>query len=317
LLAIYEPVFAVARYHQSIGLPDTRTIAKQWIGNNLRRGSAIAVTSMRVKFPDTTYQILTIPFFPMVPERVEPFYDTRWFEDFDLVMGSDFDLGRFQQDPKRYAKFITFYETLKDKWTLAYEVKPDGDQPGPRIWLYRAPDSLRRSSFPAELFKPFYRTGDSSKCGAFLQIVSVIMMKKRQLEKAEQATRNLAFFEPDNFEPLRMLLTSFKESGQLERAIPIANTYLRLRPQNAELLCLHGWIYYTLERYDEAEIFFKQALVCDPNYGSAYTDLFAIYAGRKDKGKAIDILSRYLAILTPGSERARTIQSYIDEIKTY
>jgi 4-amino-4-deoxy-L-arabinose transferase-like glycosyltransferase len=317
LLAVAEPSIADIRYHESVALPDTRTVAKSWVSTNMPKGSAIAMTSMRMSLKDSTYQILDIPFYPVLPEWVISYYDTRWYDDFDFVIGSDYDLGRFQQDTMRYASFIRFYRDLKNKWTLAYEVKPEGEQSGPTIWLYRPPDSVKRPYYTPDLFRTFFKRADSVKSREFLETLANVLISKRQMDKAEQAVKSLAVFGRYNVGSLSMLMKVLKEKGRLNEALDVADATLQVQPKNAELLGLMGSVYFSLERYDDAETYFKRALECDPHYENAYMNLYIIYAGRKDKENAIDILSRYFAILPPGSDSAKVIQSYIEEIKTF
>jgi hypothetical protein len=78
-----------------------------------------------------------IPYRSVGFEEFAPFYDARWYEDLDLVVGSNFDLARFQQEPGRFREFLRYYyDSLAIGWSLVFQLEPVRGQRGPAIWLY-------------------------------------------------------------------------------------------------------------------------------------------------------------------------------------
>src|SRR5262249_42799030 len=95
MLLAAQPVAAIYNIEKTISLPDTRFAVEEWTKKHLRVGSAIAIGPFGIFFPEKAYHVLDIPFIPVKTERVSPFYDTRWYEDLDLVVASDYDEARY------------------------------------------------------------------------------------------------------------------------------------------------------------------------------------------------------------------------------
>lgn len=91
LVVIVQPVLALLVYERSHSLPDTRAVAKEWIKTHIPRGSFIATVPLGIEFSGEMYPVFPIPFLSVNAERLAAFYDPRWYEDFDLVIGSDFE----------------------------------------------------------------------------------------------------------------------------------------------------------------------------------------------------------------------------------
>ena len=68
-------------------------------------------------------------------------------------------------------------------------------------------------------------------------------------------------------------------------------------------------------RFGEAESSLERALALDPRMSAAYDDLLFMYVQVKDKKKALDVLTRHYAILSPSSEKAQKILTDIKTLK--
>lgn len=315
LLFIVEPLSADRAYQSSLSLPDTRVVAKEWILRNVPRGGVIVTPPFGLTLPDSIFNIFPMPFLSVNPERVAPFYDTRWFDDFDLIIASDYDYGRYLKDTSRYHDFISYYSSLRSRFVLAYEVKPIDQQPGPTFWLYR-PSGSTSATFTPELLQRLTNMPESIWVSRFLKNLGILSMAKQKFEKTEQISREILSVEPLNFEVLRMLLDALEILGRNEDGLARLDTLVRIHPAEGKLLAWKGNILLKLEREEEAEFTLKKSLDLHPPLEMVYDDLLRIYIRRKDKRNAIDILTRHHKIVPPGSEKARLIERDLQTLQS-
>jgi 4-amino-4-deoxy-L-arabinose transferase-like glycosyltransferase len=315
VLIVIQPLSSLWQYQNAFGLPDTRIIAKKWIQQHLPRGAVIATVPLGIEFPDSLYRMFMIPFLTVNTERVASFYDTRWYEDLDLVIGSDFDYNRYLQDPQRYQEFLQYYDSLHTRWTLAYEVKPVENQPGPTLWLFTPPDSLQHGLFATEVFQRFNNAPESSRVSNFLKTLELILVTKGKLEKAAQLGKEIVSVETNNPDAHKTLAQTLYHLGKFEEALMETQIYLRLKPDDAEIFSLEGNMLLALNRLDKAEESFKKALVLNKYLEYVYDNLLMIYVQKKDKQNAINILTQHLKILPANSEKAKLVVTDLNRLK--
>ena len=315
-LTILQPAMSIISYERSMALPDTRLLAKEWVQQHLPRGSVIASAPLGLEFSDSSYLILSIPFLPVSPERVAFFYDTRWYEDCDVVIGSDFDYSRYVLDPSRYRNFLEYYATLRGTWTLLHEIRPVEFQPGPSIWLFHYPDSLQRNRFDERVFERLSSAPESSRVSGFLKQLASVVARKGKLQKAEQLAREIVSVENTNPDAHRLLAGVLFELGKDSEALGESELSLAIKPDQAEILGLRGSILLRHKKYSEAEPALLRAVALDKHLEYAYDELLMIYVQRRDKPRAIDILTRHYNILDPESEKARLVAADLKRLKS-
>ena len=291
------------RYHQSFSLPDTRTVAKEWIVQHLPAGSTIATGPFGIPIPEDQYKIVNIPFVTMGAEWLAPFYNTQWYEDLDVLIASDYDHARFSQEPKRFRRILSYYDTLRSRWKLATEIRPSSEQNGPLIWIYQPPSLREKAVFDENLLQSLNIIGDTTIVSDFAERLAFVLFLKQKLEKSDQLMRVAVSLDPNNADKLREFAWTLFNRGKYEDALKWTERSLRIET-TAELLALRGSSLLRLKRPDEAESILKQAIALNERLEIPYRDLFLLYRQRNDTGKMIDILSRYLKTLPPESEAA-------------
>ncbi len=139
---------------------DTRTLAKEWIEDNLPQGSFIIreyfgpdllfpsnllhlspeITERLFSGEDShkVFAVLTLPMFQTRPERSEAFYDLDLYPDADFLITSSSVRSRYDRDPATFQDQVDFYRELTARWVILKEFDPDGGT-GPRLVLYRNP----------------------------------------------------------------------------------------------------------------------------------------------------------------------------------
>ncbi len=315
LLIIFQPVLKDVNYLRSIGLPDTRSITKKWIQKNIPAGAAIATGPYGIEFEDSSYSVLSIPFLAVESERVAPFYDTRWYEDFDLLITSSVDYDRYVQEPEKYGEFLPYYDSLKTRWKLAFEIKPSDFQEGPAFRLYTCPDTLRQSVLDISVFKRLYANPESTRISNFLKELYAITVRKGKLEKSEQLIREILSVEVDNV-PLRNQLAQILfHLGKYEATLRHLELSLRRDQNQPRVYALAGSSLIKLNKLKEAVGVLNKAISIDPKFEQPYLELAELYRSTRDKMGLLDILKRYLAILPGESEQANKIRAQIEQLK--
>lgn len=316
LITAFQPFTEAISYHESFALPDTRQIAQEWIQKHFPPRSSIVMPPVGITFRDSSYNLLDLPFLPSAAEEMAPFYDPRWFEDFDLVIGSDFDYSRYLQDTVRYRTFINYYASLRRTWNLDFEVKPVEHQTGPTLWLFSPTDSLRHHlRFDTTLFQVLYGSSESLRVSGFLKQLSNVVVTKGKYEKAIQVNREILSVEPNNIFARRALAGILYDLGREEESLNEIQSTLHLDPNQADMWAIQGTLLLHLHRDREAELSLRQALALDRSIEYAYDNLLSIYVARRDKKNALDVLYRHYAILPPNSRKAQLIATDIRRLK--
>ena len=123
-VACWQPLAADVANGRSLQLPDTRTLALEWIQANLPRGSAIVREAYTPKVPVDEFRVGTVW---LLSERSLDWYRTSGAR---YLIASSSQFGRFTDYPVETA----FYEDLFAQGVI-HEVGPSEDALGPRIMI--------------------------------------------------------------------------------------------------------------------------------------------------------------------------------------
>ncbi len=313
-LLIVVPASSTLKYQHQLALPETQVVTTQWIKQHLPPKSAIATGPFGIDLENEDYRVLEIPFNAGGTEKTFGFYDTRWYEDCDLVVTSDYDYGRYLQDPVRFHDILKFYDTLQSKWSLVYSVAPGDSLNGPTFWLYRPPPSSR-DTFELELVRNVGTTADSAETLRFFHTLSEICAVKGKFAKSEELLLILLNEDPQDYRSMKSLAYVEHNLHNDTNALQITQIYLEAHPEDAAQLAFQGDILLSLNRPEDAETSLTQAMKLDPHLEGPYVTLSKIYSRRGDTPRLVDILTRYLAILPPSSAKAQQVHSILQKLK--
>ncbi|MBI5022264.1 MAG: glycosyltransferase family 39 protein [Ignavibacteriales bacterium] len=315
LTVMIHPLFYSFNYLKSLGLPDTRTITKTWMRNNVPCNSVIATGPFGVDIRDGSYTIFDIPFLAFESERVAAFYDARWYEDMDILVTSSYDKERYAQEPMKYKAILPFYDSLQSRWKLVYEIHANENQTGPSFWIYKYPDSSNRAKFSSDLFQRFNASPESSRISNFLKGLDNILVKKNKIEKAVQVTEEILSVEYQNL-PLRNLLGELLLSEEkYEEALKHLGLSLQQDPKQLYVYILGSKALRGLKKFPPAEAALYKAIEYKQDFGPAYLELIELFSEQKNDGKLIDVLKRYYAILPPQSRKAIEVHERIQKLQ--
>jgi hypothetical protein len=180
-----QPVLTLLSYHRGLEHPDSRQLAKNWIMEHVESTSIVAMAPLGIRLP-APYTTFPIPFTAVSFDHLAPFYDARWYVDLDLVIGSDYDRGRYAKEPEKYGKFLQFfYDTLETTWHRRYVVEPFQYQRGPRIWLYTPPGPVQEE-FAPDLLERLSSIRNRRLLRVFGRNLAAVLDAKGRAVKAEQ-----------------------------------------------------------------------------------------------------------------------------------
>ncbi|TAK53264.1 MAG: tetratricopeptide repeat protein [Bacteroidetes bacterium] len=314
VLILVQPTISSIKYLSSLGLKDTRTLTKQWINEHIQQGSVIASGPYGVDFPPEQYAMLHIPFLAFESERVAPFYDPRWYENVDLLITSDYDYGRYASELERYKEFLPFYDTIRTRWKLLFEVKPDADKTGPAFWLYSCPDSLRHPAFVSSMFERFGANPESARISNFLKELNNILMKKKEGQKSMQIMEEILKVEVGNVSLRNRLSEMLISEGRYDDALKHLQYSIQFNPNQPKVFAMAGRCLLRLNKLLEAEATLVKALNSDKYLVDAYDDLIELFTITKQNEKLKVALNNYLGIVPKNSSKRVEIEQKLKEV---
>ncbi|MBI5475541.1 MAG: glycosyltransferase family 39 protein [Ignavibacteriales bacterium] len=315
LLILLQPTLDSIAYLKTLSLPDTRAITKEWIKNNIPKSSIIATGPYGVDIRDGSYRIFDIPFLAFESERVIPFYDSRWYEDLDLVVTSSYDRDRYASEPQRYKDFLSYYDSLNLNWELIFEIKPNESQTGHEFRLYKYRASKYKETFTPELFQRFNASPESSRISNFLKELADILIKKGRSKKAEQIINEILTVEYENL-PLRNQLGDLLiHDGKYEQGLNHLAISIKQYPAQPQVYLIASRALRSLKKYTPAEAALLKALEYRNDFEPSYIELIGLFKETGEKGKLLDILKRYYASVQGNEKKATEIKKQIDDLK--
>ena len=131
LYGVYEQGGKSYKYVKRITLPNTRWESTLWINENLPAGSKIVLEHYTPR-PDKKLFKLSYPGICGLKRVVSK------LDQFDYIVASSNDYGRFFSNRKKYAKQINIYNGIFEKYELVKEFKPvKGQSTGPVIKILK------------------------------------------------------------------------------------------------------------------------------------------------------------------------------------
>ena len=313
-LFCFEPSHALLAYFVSHDAPDTRTLAKEWIYKNLVDNSIVAMAPLGIELKPPLYELL-IPYTVIEFEKYAPFYDSRWYEDCDMVVGSSFDYGRYLQEPVKYRDFIHyFYDSLQAHWKIKFQIHPIDRQSGPEIVLYTPPlESKNEEKFDTTLLDRLNLVYSQELLRIFTTEISSVLISKGKRAKYAQITEVSVRLDSS----LSHLANAsvLYEKRDYTGALSELDTCLSYNSKCPMAYEIRGTIFSELDKDGEAISNFNRAIDLKTQSIDTYLMLSGLYVRSGEKEKALEILDNYLETLTPNSTEAGKVTDQINLIK--
>ncbi|HEY6221134.1 MAG TPA: tetratricopeptide repeat protein, partial [Candidatus Eisenbacteria bacterium] len=151
LLAVAWPLpeFLVARH--SLGLPDTRHLARKWINANISVDRPMAVELYGPIFQPDERTMLIWPFFATQVPLVRPAYHPEFLDGLDYYVLSHEVTRRFDADSASYPVESAYYRWIRANTTVAWHSEA-GSSSGPEIEIRRVPPGISTAARRDSLF---------------------------------------------------------------------------------------------------------------------------------------------------------------------
>jgi hypothetical protein len=311
---LLEPTVRSYRYLKPLGLPDTRAIGREWIRTHLPAGAVIASGPYGIDFAQEEYFTIHIPFLGFETERVAPFYDARWYEDVDLLITSDYDYGRFANEPQRYGEFLAYYESLRSRWRPVLTLGPSEERTGPTFWFYTYPDSLKKERLDPAVFGRIEAAPESARVSNFLKELNTAFLRKGQFQKSRQVLEEILAVEVENLPLRNMLAQILVNMGSYDAALVQLQRSAEMNPNQAEVFALAGHALLALRKYREAEPTLNKAIALNNRIEPAYVDLIALYTAEGKRNDLEAMLKQYLRTFPATTPRAKEFQARLDKM---
>jgi tetratricopeptide (TPR) repeat protein len=143
LLYAIPQMVNLREYFQYVERSDTRIQAREWLLENVGIGKIAVIESYTYSANDTLpamVQFLKLPLDPLHPQTTTPFYDLRWYDNFDYVVTSSYVSQRYLDRPTEFPAQQRFYRTLESNWPIVERFAPEQVN-GPLVTVHQNPRS--------------------------------------------------------------------------------------------------------------------------------------------------------------------------------
>ena len=151
LLAVAWPLpeFLAARH--TLGLPDTRHLARKWINANIPVDRPMAVELYGPIFQPDERTMLIWPFFATQVPLVRPAYHPEFLDGLDYYVLSHEVTRRFDADSASYPVESAYYRWIRAHTTVAWKSEA-GSSSGPAIEIRQVPAGISTAARRDSLF---------------------------------------------------------------------------------------------------------------------------------------------------------------------
>ena len=292
--------------------PDNRSLARAWVEAHVPPGSLLAMelytpTLDAKPGEPQKYATVDIPMDSVFPERSAPYYDLRWYADFDYIVISQGVSGRYLADPGRFGKQARFYGALEVGWTIAAAFT---EAAGPGVKLFRNPEHTdrRTESILSPALYAELRETEARMASNFLSQLGQGFVRKGWDAKAMDAYTRLAILLPDD-PNIQLLMGNlfFSRGKTAEALVAFRKAFERNTEDGFNRDYALGMVHLLSGRLDSAKVVWERLLARDPhsllvckNLGSLYWQTGQVDNARRAFLKAIHLapdnaeLYRYL-----------------------
>lgn len=243
-------------------MEDNRTLARLWIEENIEKGAAIAKEQYTPDLSAEDYLVFELPLSTIYPGETGPFYDLRWYRDFDYMITSSEVYRRYMRKPEDYPVHVRFYEELDESASLVKRFDETTGS-GPHLSIYRLggqAGATPADGVPPELYQELIDSSDPEANAGLLCNLAIVLSRKGDYARAVEIYR-------------------------LAIAVDSAST----RAWHNLALTLGS-----MGRTRESESAFKQAVLIDSTYSKSWFGLGHLYRQTGDLALSLDAYERGL-----------------------
>jgi tetratricopeptide (TPR) repeat protein len=281
ILAVAWPLPEYLSARRTLGLPDTRHLARKWINTNIGPDRPMAVELYGPIFQPDERTMVIWPFFATQVPLVRPAYHSEFLDGLDYYVLSREVSRRFDANSVGYPVESAYYRWIRANTTVVWQSEA-GSSSGPAIEIRRVPAGIstaarRDSLFAASMPKP----SGVSRVALWCFDYAALFGRLNQFERAaEWARRGLRVDAPRLNARLNSVLSfALLNLGRFEEAESAAAEGARLAPGDYTVRIYHATALHELGFGEKAFQEFTKAyeLSRDPkillNLGAALSSL--------------------------------------------
>lgn len=187
----------------------------------------------------------------------------------------DFALGEYYLSQARFASAVQSYQSVLDAGITALQDET--------ISVYvRMAEALSASGAFEEAIPYYEKALEENESLDTLFGLGLTAFQAKEYATAIHSFEHLKEHDPSYTTLYPYLAKSYEENGQKEQALEILEEGLKHDEFNKELFFEAGQLALSLNRLEEAEHFFRQALVLDPEYIAAMLELNKLLLDKAD-----------------------------------
>lgn len=176
-------------------------------------------------------------------------------------------------DNAKAMKFFGTYVESASYDMLAKENLAAADTLLPQIAYYAELAASNAGEYDAVIKYSKIAINDKENGAVAMQLASDALKNKGETEAWLKSLEDGILKYPQNPYFFANLVDYYSNNGQAEKAMAFADKMLESEPNNKLFLYVKGYLYHTLEDFDNAIVYYKKAIEQDPEYAEAYANL--------------------------------------------
>ncbi|NNE08271.1 MAG: tetratricopeptide repeat protein [Gemmatimonadetes bacterium] len=311
------PVSAVRERAELLAETDSRTAAAAWIEQKIAPGR-ITLTEAHgpqlLVWEETggarpRFRVLTMPLFPVEPNRADRFYDPAFVRSAELVVTVGAVRERYEAEPDRFPRQVATYRELETAWIPLHTFPSSGL--GSTIRLYgRAKRTFAEA--PPIRFAPEARA--DAEFGQFARNLIQYLLDRGRSDEALRLAEALAAFAPA-FAENRALHATILSSTEPDRALAMLQQSYAQNPDDATIAKNLAVACFQTGDYARGIAVLESMVGRGAGDAEIHGNLANAYLITGNDAAALRHFRRFLA-LAPNHPRAPEIREQVHDLST-
>lgn len=324
------PASAVHDRAMLLGETDSRTEALRWIEQKIAPGRIVlteahgpqllswegadgaAVDRAQSSDGETRprFRLLTMPLFPVEPNRADRFYDSVFMQSADLLVTVGAVRERYEAEPDRFPRQVALYRELEGNWIPLHTFPAAGL--GSPIRLFGRPVAGRVAADDQSALRFAEEARNDREFSQFARSVTQYLLDRERDVEALRLAESLAGFAPD-FAANRALHATILSASEPDRALAILRQSHFQNPGDPAIAKNLAIASFQSGDFGAGIAVLEAVITRGVEDAEIHGNLANAYLMSGDDKKALQHFRRFLAI-DPAHPRAREIEQRIRDL---
>jgi tetratricopeptide (TPR) repeat protein/4-amino-4-deoxy-L-arabinose transferase-like glycosyltransferase len=293
-IILIPSVLEVHSFYARQDTPDNRTVAREWIRANLDRGAGIVKEEYTPDLDPREYAVFELPLSSLYPKSTTPFYDLRWYVDFDYVLISNEVYRRYRNEPAEYPAHERFYRNLESHCELVQEFD-DRSGSGPHIKVYRMAEAVRQmrdEAIPPDMTQSVLMSSERHANAKLLVNLGNAVVRTGNTSRAAHLFRLAVGVDPTLSKGWYNLGLTLGNAGEFEECENAFRRAVQLDPAYDRAWFSLGELYRQTARPEQAIQAYEEGLKHSPRRPDVMLVLGGLHLDRGDRDAALEYARR-------------------------